>query len=82
MSEVLVGSRTLLGQRYEYCLLRENISGRVGYGLKIRTGREEAVIRDVGCIREEVFALAETLVRCAVTPVTLRDVVEDWLGRD
>ena len=82
MGEVLVGSRILLGRRYEYCLLSESISDRIGYGLKIRAGREEGVIRDVSCVREEVLALAETLVRCSVTPVSLRDVVEDWLGRD
>ena len=45
MGDVLVGSRTLLGRRYEYCLLSESISDRTGYGLKIRAGREEAVKR-------------------------------------
>ena len=40
---------------------------------------EEASVRDLSPSRQKVQDLAEALVRGTVTPVGLRDVVDDWL---
>lgn len=51
------------------------------YGIRLtlaETG-ETAEVRGLTLLPARIQALAETLVRCGVTPCTLGDVVEDWL---
>lgn len=51
------------------------------YGIAVDYSGEQAVIEDLTSRREEVEALALALRKGRVTPVALRDVVEDWLLR-
>lgn len=51
------------------------------YGVRLtleETG-EEAVIHDLTLLPDRIGALADSLVRCGVTPCALADVVADWL---
>ena len=51
------------------------------YGVKVileETG-ETAVMEDLTVLPDRIAALADTLVRCGVTPCALADVVADWL---
>lgn len=73
--------------RWRYGLLVEDI--RVegfsceSYGFLVaddQTG-EEARCRHVTLSTVQAVALLEQLIRCEVSPVHLRDIVEDWLGR-
>ena len=60
-------------------LLEEDAAEPASYGVEIELEGETAAVRDLSLCRERVQALAEKLVRGAVTPVALRDVVDDWL---
>ena len=51
------------------------------YGLRLtleETG-EVVELRDLTVSGKRIINLADALVRCGVTPCTLRDVVNDWL---
>lgn len=51
-----------------------------GYGVRIEEqGGSQATVRGVTCSIERIDALCELLLRGAVTPTTLEDVVSDWL---
>ena len=45
----------------------------------MEVGREKTVIPRITPSQVAVLALAERLIRGCVTPVTARDIVEDWL---
>ena len=50
------------------------------FGVRVETSRGEAAsVADVSGDREEAEALIDRLCAGTVTPVTLRDVVSDWL---
>ena len=51
------------------------------YGIAVAYGGEQAAIENLTPRREEIEALAVKLRKGRVTPVALRDVVEDWLLR-
>lgn len=68
----------------EYFVLIEETGGRLpceSYGIRIcKTAcGESAVLRDLTLASARVIELANLLRRNGVTPVALRDVVEDWL---
>lgn len=70
-----------------YFLLTEDIEAEgfqcESYGLAVRdavTG-EEAAARHITVNAAQAMALLETVARLEVTPVTLGDVVEDYLGQ-
>ena len=52
-----------------------------GYGIAAEFKGERAVIENLTSHREEIEGLALKLRKGRVTPVALRDVVEDWLLR-
>lgn len=80
MRRVLVGEARCRASRACYYLL-EGVSEEAGrsYGVEIRMGRESASAADLSPSRQRVEALARALVRGAATPLTLRDIVDDWL---
>lgn len=49
------------------------------FGIQVEMGEEAAAVPDLSPSRQRVRELAEALVRGSVTPVSLRDVVDDWL---
>lgn len=65
-----------------YCLLSECGEGG-GYGARIRIAEtgERGDAADLTPVREEAEALLDAMATGLVTPSTLGDIVEDWLGR-
>lgn len=75
MRKLFVGEARCRASQAYYYLLEEDRS----YGVEIELEGETASVRDLSPSRQRVRALAEALVRGTVTPVALRDVVDDWL---
>lgn len=75
------------GVPWRYALLVDDIEVEgfrcESYGIMVRepnTG-EEALVRHITVNASEAWELLDTVARSAVSPVTLADVVEDYLGR-
>jgi hypothetical protein len=64
----------------------ESVSGMelesYGVGVTILENGEAEIVPNVTFCKTKVLSLIETLAVHLVTPVTVRDVVEDWLCRD
>jgi hypothetical protein len=74
------------GMTLKYSILRGSVEDDYGderesYGIKLtkRESGESAEIPDVTLSRRLIIGLAARLVRNAVTPVTLKEVVYDWM---
>lgn len=75
------------GTSWRYLLLAEDIETDgfccESYGIAVRdpaTG-EKASVRHITANGETALALLDRMARMGVSPVALRDVVEDWLGQ-
>lgn len=74
-------------KQWHYALLVEDIEVDgfhcESYGIMARDpdSGEESVVRHITVNGAEALALLERVARLAVSPVTLRDVVEDYLAR-
>ena len=79
MRTLLVGEARCLASRARYYLLEQDGEDPGSYGVLIELEGEEATAADLSPCRERVEALARALVRGVVTPVALRDIVDDWL---
>ena len=91
MREMLVDSCNVEGEsgngygfRYYILIDEMDIGGGFAcesYGVKVACadGPEEASVPNITTSVSRIDALVELLRRNAVTPATLRDVVEDWL---
>lgn len=73
--------------QWRYALLVDDIEVEgfrcESYGIMVRepnTG-EEALVRHITVNASAAWELLDTVARSAVSPVTLADVVEDYLGR-
>lgn len=77
----------LPSRQWQYALLVEDIEVDgfhcESYGIMVREAgsREEAAVRHITVNGSEALALLNTVARLAVSPVTLKDVVEDYLGQ-
>lgn len=72
--------------RYDYSVLIDEMSVKTGfscesYGVKIRAqnGGEMALVPNITPSISRIDSLIELLIRNAVTPCTLADVISDWL---
>ena len=79
MRRVFIGETEVLGEKTFYYLLESTDKLLGGYGVEIIRGDERSRVHGLAVSGDRVWRLAELLLRCAVTPVTLRDVTEDWL---
>lgn len=79
MRKVLVGETEVLGETTVYYLLDDTDGFPGNYGVQIIRGSEQSCVNSLAPSGDRVWRLAELLLRCAVTPITLRDVTEDWL---
>ncbi|MCI9609674.1 MAG: hypothetical protein HFG07_05595 [Oscillibacter sp.] len=79
MRRLLVGEAQCRASKARYYLLEEDAENPGAYGVQIELDGEEASVPDLSSSRQRVLELADTLVRGVVTPVGLRDVVDDWL---
>lgn len=74
-------------KQWHYALLVEDIEADgfrcESYGILVRdpNSGEETRVRHITVNGSEALALLNTMAGAAVSPVTLRDVVEDYLGR-
>ena len=80
MRRVLVGEARCRASQARYYLLEE-VSEETGrsYGVEVHLNGETAAAANLSPCRRRVEALARALVRGTVTPLTLRDIVDDWL---
>lgn len=65
-----------------YFLLKEYVKGQgETYGISVESGEEQVTVRQITTKREDIEELLERLIRGGVTPIAVRDVMEDWLLR-
>lgn len=62
-----------------YLLVNGESGGRRMYGILVKCGGDREVIPEITPSRRRVQSLLGLLIQGRVTPVTVRDVVEDWL---
>lgn len=79
MRKLLIGKSRCRALPARYYLLEE---GAASYGVRIELEGESAAAPDLSPSRRRVKELAERLARGTVTPVALRDVVDDWILED
>lgn len=79
MRRLFVGEAWCRKSKVRYYLLEGEAEEPGSFGVEIEMEGETASAADLSPSRERVLALTETLVQCSVTPVALRDVVDDWL---
>ena len=79
MRKLFVGEARCRALPARYYLLEEDAADPGSYGVQIEMEGEAAEAADLSPSRQRVWELAETLARGSVTPVALRDVVDDWL---
>ena len=75
MKKRLIGEARCRASLARYYLLETEAS----YGVAVEMEGETAAVPDLSPSRRRVESLADALVRGTVTPVGLRDVVDDWL---
>ena len=80
MRSVFMGFRRLDGGSVAYHLLVEEVEGLgENYGVRLEGFGRTAAVPGVTMDPNRALSLLEALRRGAVTPLGLRDVVEDWL---
>lgn len=79
MRRRLIGTAKCGDIAVQYYLLEECTQETVTYGIEVACGGEYARVPDLTGSLGRMESLMAGLVRGAVTPVALRDVVEDWL---
>lgn len=90
MRELFLGTLTLAdeaGERrgYDYYITIDEMEvgscvwESYGIGVTQKEGGERAAVRNVTCSGRRIHELGRLVMEGGVTPVTLRDVVEDWL---
>ena len=80
MRRILAGTAGCreLSVRY-YLLVEEQVNETETYGIGVEYGEERVDVPDITPSQKGVSVLLDTMIRGTVTPVTLRDVAEDWL---
>ncbi len=80
MRKLLMGEAQCRAARARYYLLEEEtVNSGPSYGVEVELEGETAAVRDLSPSRQKAAELAEVLAQGTVTPVALRDVVDDWL---
>ncbi len=79
MRKRLMGESQCRAAQVRYYLLEEEFEDGISYGVQIELGNEAAAVSNISPSLRRVQELAAALVQGGVTPVALRDVVDDWL---
>ncbi len=80
MRKRFIARASCCGRLVRYYLLVNAASGGSRmYGILIEGGGSQEKIPAITPSRRRIQSLLEQLVQGCVTPVTVRDVVEDWL---
>ena len=64
---------------YYYVLAGEQTGGTAVFGAAVEYGEERTLLRSLAASRRRVEDLLSAMARGTVTPVTAKDVAEDWL---
>ena len=75
MEQVFFAAAPCGTQTIRYYLLEEESE----YGLLVTMGEEETAVHALTPARSRAQALLERMARGTVTPIAVRDVVDDWL---
>ena len=80
LRRILMGTGCCCGETVKYYLL-EDAAGSIAeqYGISLECGKERATLPGITVSQSRILSLLDTLISGSVTPVALRDVVEDWL---
>lgn len=82
MRRIFVGTGSCGTEKLSYYLLAEDVGEAVeNYGVQVDGLGETAAIRCVTLSQVHAQTLADSLMRNGVTPISIRDVVDDWLLR-
>lgn len=78
---MMMGERWIGETPVRYYLLAEHLpGGKTDYGLRLAVpDGDSAELRGLTFSSRAIRELLDRLMRCDVTPVSLRDIVEDWL---
>lgn len=79
MRTYLTGQASCRGMLVHYYLLEEDLGQERSYGILVECGADRMELRSLTPAAERARGLLEAMCRGAVTPVTARDVVKDWL---
>lgn len=83
MHSTLMGKQKILDRSAAYYLLTEEIGELCeSYGVAVCfEDGEQCRIPGITCSQRGILCLIATLIRESVTPITLMDVVDDWILR-
>lgn len=79
MRTYYVGTAGCLGYPIYYYLTEETKDGVKSYGVLVKFKERHAYIPNLAPSRNLVQSLLETLIAGAVTPLTVHDIIDDWL---
>ena len=81
MEKYPVGEAVLGEERIRYYLVQDSFNGnQVSYGIAVELGKEQVVIENLSNSDRRVRTLLSCMERGTVTPVSVPDIVEDWLA--
>ena len=83
MYEILKSRRSVAGQWVSYYLLvQEDRRLPLQYGVKLAVDSGDFdEVPDITVSEQQICYLLDLLIRNTVTPISLRDILEDWLGQ-
>lgn len=81
MRTLFIGRKEIRKQPVDYYLLTDEFENFCeNYGVQIScAGGEASAVRGLTISQNKILLLLSTLMKYAVTPTTLQDVVDDWL---
>ena len=82
MKTYLTGEALLGTESIRYYLIESPFLGKIpSFGIVVEFRGERIVIKDLAFSEQQVRGLLERMKHGTVTPVSVRDIVEDWLAR-
>lgn len=80
MQTIFMGEAECEGSPIQYHLLAEEAESGIGeYGVRVIFGEEVASLPRVTRSQTAIIDLITKMIRGTVTPVSAREIVEDWL---
>lgn len=80
MRRIWFGQSECRGRAVHYYLVAERTADTERYGLQVCYGEEAETVLDITTSGGQIRLLLGSMVRGGVTPVAVREVVEDWLN--
>lgn len=79
--KIWFGQSECCGRAVRYYLVAEDLHG-LGeiYGVQVEYGGETETVPDITSSQKHAEILLKAMARGSVTPVTAREVVDDWLN--